>query len=162
MQALIDRGIPVRGVMVGDGPLEARVVEAAAPVNTEVLGRRDDVPDVLAESDVFLFTSVVEGEGMPGVLIEAGLAGLPTVSTDVPGARTVIDVGVSGFVLDPDDFEGFVDACERLARDPELRASMGKAARNRCTREFTLEASARRWEELLDALIDDRDMPTTP
>jgi glycosyltransferase involved in cell wall biosynthesis len=161
MQALIDRGIPVRGVMVGDGPLEARVVDAAALVNTEVLGRRDDVPELLAESDVFLFTSVVEGEGMPGVLIEAGLAGLPTVSTDVPGARTVIDDGVSGVVVDPDDFRGFVDACERLARDPELRASMGQAARERCMRGFTLEASARRWEELLDALIDDRDIPTT-
>jgi len=158
MQVLGDRGLSVRGVVIGDGPLEDEVGRAAAEANTSVLGRRDDVPDLLAQSDVFVFPSLVEGEGMPGVLIEAGLAGLPTVSTEVPGARTVIEDGVTGFVIDPDDFDGFVDACEMLATDAELRASMGRAAREKCMQEFTLEASTHRWEEVLDSLIQDDDL----
>ena len=44
---------------------------------------------------------------MPGVLIEAGFAGLPVVTTEVPGARTVIEDGVTGFVVGVDDLDGF-------------------------------------------------------
>jgi len=157
MVALCNRGLPVRGVVVGDGPLEKEVFRAALEANTTVLGRRDDVPDLLARSDVFVFPSMVEGEGMPGVLIEAGLAGLPTVATEVPGARTVIEDGVTGFIVDPEDSDGLIAACARLAADAELREAMGRAARDRCMREFTLEASIRRWEEVLDAFIEDRD-----
>ena len=53
-----------------------------------------------------MFTSLPPGEGMPGVLIEAGLSGLATVSTRVPGARDVIEDGVTGFLVDIDDKRG--------------------------------------------------------
>ena len=56
----------------------------------ELLGPRSDVPELLRSADVFVFTSLPTGEGMPGVLIEAGLSGLPAVSTPVPGAATVV------------------------------------------------------------------------
>jgi glycosyltransferase involved in cell wall biosynthesis len=136
-------GTQLDAIVVGDGPLRPRLR------GVELLGRRDDVPDVLAGSDLLVFTG--KGiEGMPGVLIEAGLCGLPVVTTDVPGARSVVEDGVTGFVVaDPVELVEHVD---RLARDAELRRRMGAAGRERCLERFTVEASARRWRALLDAL----------
>jgi glycosyltransferase involved in cell wall biosynthesis len=144
--------VEAHAVAVGDGPLleESR---RDAPPWIEFLGRRDDVPTLLGECDVLLFTSLAEGEGMPGVLIEAGLAGLPTVSTDVPGARAVIDSGVTGFVVGVDDVQAFTNAAERLAREPELRVAMGSAARQRCLEQFTLRSSIDLWETHLAKLV---------
>ena len=78
-------------------PCFSRSPRLATGLPIEVLGRRSDVPEILSQADVFLFTSLEEGEGMPGVLIEAGFAGLPVVTTEVPGARTVIEDGVDRF-----------------------------------------------------------------
>lgn len=139
-------------VLVGDGPLFEHLREPAREAGVEMLGQRDDVAAVLTESDLFVFTSVVAGEGMPGVLIEAGLAALPVVTTDVPGARTVIEDGVSGIVVAVDDRAALVEATHRLTGDAALRARMGQANRARCAEHFTIEASARRWQVLLGTL----------
>jgi glycosyltransferase involved in cell wall biosynthesis len=109
----------------------------------------------LVNADILLFTSTTEGEGMPGVLIEAGLAGLPAIATDVPGARAVIEEGISGFVVPVNDFEALVEASERLANDPELRKLMGVAARQKCVREFTLDSSVHLWRAHFQALAGD-------
>lgn len=153
VRALRATGDDVRAVIAGDGPSRAEVETAAAPDGIEVLGHVDDVPALLAASDVFVFVSRPEGEGMPGVLIEAGMAGLPTVTTDVPGASTVVAHGVTGFVVPVDDFDALVDATRRLARDVDLRRTMGAAAADRCHARFSLDASARRWQNVIDGLL---------
>ena len=152
ISALRGRGVEANGIVVGDGPL-LEECRRSAPSGIEFLGRRDDVPTLLRECDVLLFTSLAEGEGMPGVLIEAGLAGLPTVATDVSGARTVIDEGITGFIVAVDDVEGFINAAERLARDPGLRVAMGSAARTRCLERFTLRSSIDTWQKHLADLL---------
>ncbi len=88
---------------------------------------------------------------MPGVLIDAGLAGLaglPVVTTDVPGARDVVVNGETGFVRDPADHEGLVSAVASLCEDASLRDRMGRAARGRCTTRFSLQASVGAWRDL--------------
>jgi glycosyltransferase involved in cell wall biosynthesis len=151
IEALRERGIDAGGVMVGDGPLFADL-RSQKPEGLEMLGSRNDVPELLAKGDIFLFTSTTEGEGMPGVLIEAGLAGLPVVTTDVPGARAVVADGTTGLVVPVDDTGMLIDAAERLARDPDLRKSMGASARQRCLDQFTLESSLDLWRTNLEAL----------
>jgi glycosyltransferase involved in cell wall biosynthesis len=155
VRALRERGLDVKGVVVGDGPMMERL-ENLATSDIELLGTRDDVPSILATSDIFLFPSIAEGEGMPGVVIEAGLAGLPVVATRVPGLSTVVVDGKTGLLVDVDDFAGMVDAAERLAVDADLRHALGQAARHRCEREFGLESSIGKWEAVLSALIDER------
>lgn len=140
--------------MVGDGPMAANLEWEAPRYGVELLGRRDDVPAVLRSCDVFLFTSMPEGEGMPGVLIEAGLAGLPTVATDVPGANTVIASDRSGFVVAPDDIETFIACTESLVTDESLRREMGAEARQRCLKHFTLDASAAALGNAMAALLE--------
>lgn len=160
VEELRRRGHPVRGLLVGDGPMEAHLRGPAQAAGVQMLGRRLDVPDVLASADVFAFTSVAESEGMPGVLIEAGLAGLPTVATHVPGADTVIEPGRTGQVVPVEDFDALVGALESLALDAGERRRMGQAARRRCVELFSLEASVRRWCQLFDALQGDGPLPT--
>lgn len=149
------RDLAFEAVMVGDGPLEQSLRGRAEAAGVEMLGRRDDVADLLADSDIFVFTSLPPGEGMPGVLIEAALSGLATVSTRVPGAKDVIEDGVSGTIVDTDDREAMVDAVDRLIGDPELRRAMGARARERGLEGYTLEASAEQWRSLFRRLAPD-------
>ena len=151
VEALRRRGLAVEGVLVGDGPLEGALRAAATPGVT-LLGRRNDIPEQLRAADVLVFPSVPESEGMPGVLIEAGLAALPVVATDCPGVRDVVVDGQTGFVVGVDDAGAMEEAAARLVGDPELRAAMGAAARERCVERFSLAASAARWRGLLDCL----------
>lgn len=156
VHALRASGTAVRGRIVGDGPLSGEVTAAAAAFGIEVLGRRDDVEALLADSDVFCFPSRPEGEGLPGVLIEAALSGLPCVTTDVPGARTVVVHGETGFIVAADDQVGFVAAVARLAEDPDLRQRMGDAARRKAAAELTTESSLAKWSQLLQEFADRR------
>jgi glycosyltransferase involved in cell wall biosynthesis len=150
---LIGEGLDLEAVMVGDGPLQSSLRPDAERAGIDMLGRRDDVPDLLSRSDIFVFTSLAPGEGMPGVLIEAGMAGLATVATRVPGARDVIEDGVTGLLVDIDDKAALIDSVRRLVSDADLRAEMGRRARQRCLDNFSLQASVENWRVILGPLL---------
>jgi glycosyltransferase involved in cell wall biosynthesis len=145
--------VEVEAAIAGDGPLFESLRQPAATHHVELLGRIDDVPALLGASDVFLFTSIAEGEGMPGVLIEAALAGLPAVTTDVPGARDVVVDGQTGCVVPIDDFDALVAATRALVEDGDLRVAFGAAARAHGVANFAIDASFERWNELFAALF---------
>jgi glycosyltransferase involved in cell wall biosynthesis len=153
VRRLREAGVALSASMAGDGPLTGALVEPAARAGVELLGHCSDVPNLLRTADVVAFTSVPDGEGMPGVFIEAGLSGVPVVSTRVPGASTVIDDGRSGFVVEVDDVDAFVERARQLLQNTELRQNFGAAARARCLSNFTLEASARAWQKLVSGLV---------
>lgn len=146
-------GIDLEATLVGDGPLLGPIRESAERAGISVLGHRSDVPSLLSSADVCCFTSSGESEGMPGVLIEAGLAGLPTVATAVAGASTVIDSHRTGVVTAVDDIDAFVAAVRRLVLDEALRTRMGLAALERCSAEFTIDASVAKFQKALDELV---------
>jgi glycosyltransferase involved in cell wall biosynthesis len=141
-----------RAVMVGAGPLAATVRPLAEAEGIEVLGNRSDVPDLLRAADVFVFTSLPAGEGMPGVLIEAGLSGLASISPRVPGAAEVIHDGVTGLLVE-DSATAMVEAVGQLLDHADKRSAMGVAARIRCESEFSLDLMARRWQAALQPLL---------
>ncbi len=113
-----------RAVIVGDGPLAGELAPQAKASGVTLLGPRSDVPELLRGSEVFVFTSLPTGEGMPGVLIEAGLSGLPAVSTPVPGAATVVDDGTTGVIVDY-SVSAMVSAVGALLDSRDLRTEMG-------------------------------------
>ena len=124
-----------RFLLVGGGPLEGDVKAWAAGVdNLDLLGWRADVETILAATDVAILTS--DSEGMPLALVEAGLAELPAVTTDVGSAAEIVADGESGYVCSTS-----VDALEgrlrELLRDEPLRRRMGSRARLICEREFS-------------------------
>jgi len=151
--ALRDRGVALSAVVCGDGPLAPDLHDRARRAGVELLGTRPDVAEILRQSDVFVFPSAPTGEGMPGVLIEAGLCGLPAVATNVPGVTMIVEDAVTGFVVPVDDVGAMVEATARLVEDAGLRRRMGEAARRRNAERFTIDAVAERWLSFLQPLV---------
>jgi glycosyltransferase involved in cell wall biosynthesis len=149
VRALRAEGLPVTGKLVGDGPLRSDLKAQAAAAGVELVGWCADVVPLLQQADVFVFTSTPDGEGMPGVLIEAGLCGLPAVATRVAGTSTVIEDGRTGMIVPVADFTALVRATAELVRQPDRRTQMGAAARARCEAKFALPVVAHTWDTLL-------------
>lgn len=123
-------------LVVGDGS-ERVALEAASTRNVRFLGWRDDVETVYAAADLALLTS--DNEGMPLTLVEAALAGLPTVTTDVGSAGEVVLDGVTGAVV-PVDVEALTHAVQALLADDVRRRQAGAAATERAGRLFSVES----------------------
>ena len=147
------RGVAVSAAVAGDGPLLGLLRALGPEAGVEVLGRLDDVVDELASADVVVFPGRPEGEGMPGVFIEAGMCGVPVVATDVPGASTVIDHGRTGLVVPVGDLGALIDAVVDVLADPGRRRRMGEEARRRCVEHWSLDAVATRWQLLFDEVL---------
>lgn len=153
---LRDEGIALRAQMIGGGPLSDVLADQAHKAGVDMLGSRADVADLLRQADLLVFTSLPEGEGMPGVLIEAGLSGLPAVATDVPGVRSVLADGETGLVVGVDDLPAMTTAAGGLLLDPERRATMGRAARERCSERFSMDTVGAQWVDMLEPLLEAR------
>lgn len=134
-------------VVAGDGPerpkLEA-MAERSAPSRVHFLGATEGPDTVLAAADVLALSS--DSEGFPGVLIEAGLAGLPVVATDVGWIRDVVRDGETGLLVP----RGMVDEFAAAARDAlSRRARLGAAARAHCLAEFEMVSITDKWRRLI-------------
>ena len=147
-------GVTFEAKLVGDGPLATSLLGPAEVAGVAVLGPRSDVADQMRGADVLVFPSRPAGEGMPGVLIEAGLSGLPVVATTVPGVRSIVRDGETGLVVPVDDVAAMASATARLLADPDLRTTMGRAARKHCRARFGLDEVGERWMALLQPLLD--------
>jgi glycosyltransferase involved in cell wall biosynthesis len=161
VRTLRDGGGEIDATIAGDGPLLDAVRSAGRDAGVEVPGNVDDVPTLLAASDVLVLTSA-PNEGMPGVLIEAGMTGLPVVTTDVPGARDVVVDGTTGLVVPIDDFEALVRATRTLVDDAALRDRFGAAGRTRCETRFGFDTSLRLWQALLEEITQEVVRPGRP
>ena len=101
----------------------------------DYLGSTDDIRTAFAEADVIVLPSY--REGTPRALLEAAAMGIPSVTTDAPGCREVVDDGVTGFLCDVRSAGSLAEAMERMIglSAPE-RAAMGAAARRRAEKIF--------------------------
>ena len=100
------------------------------------MGFREDITPHLALADVVVLPSFY-GEGVPRSLLEGGAAGRALITTDTPGCRDVVIDGETGLLVPERDAPALARAMERLARDPELRRSLGDGARARVRKEFS-------------------------
>lgn len=120
----------LRAYLVGDGSerraLEARVAAEGLTDRVAFVGWSSDSPNWYAAADVVALTS--DREGTPLALIEAAAAGRPVVATDVGGVSDVVVDGQTGWVVAADDVRALADRIVRLARDPGMRAGMGRDA----------------------------------
>jgi glycosyltransferase involved in cell wall biosynthesis len=98
------------------------------------LGHVDDMPALFRAVDAVVLPSY--REGLPKGLIEAAACGLPLVTTDVPGCREVVTHGVEGLLVPVRDAGALAAAIARLQDSPDLRASLGQAARARALAEY--------------------------
>lgn len=141
----------VRLAIAGEGPLRGPLEAAAlalAADRVHFLGALPSPLELYHAADALLLSS--DSEGVPGVLIEAALAGLPCVATDVGWVRDVVQDGVTGALVPPGDPQALADALDRvLSGAPAL----GAAARLHALDRFELGVVVDAWEEFLRDLV---------
>ena len=148
-------------VMCGDGPLraqlETRRLAAGLDRRVMLLGNRPDVSDLMAAADVLVLAS--RTEGMPGVLIEAGLMGLPVVAYAIAGVPEVVIDDRTGRLVTAGDEDGLASVALEVLADPALRTRLGAEARARCA-DFDIRVVAPRYARLYESLSADSKVAT--
>lgn len=120
--------------------------------NFEFLGNRSDVPQLLNESDLFIMSS--EQEGLPISLIEATIAGLPCIVTDVGGCAEIIEMCGNGAAIRYGDAEGYARLLQELIQKPDkLRIWSDNAKKNFSS--LDIEVAAGRHVELYSEILKD-------
>ncbi len=145
-----------RFVMVGDGALRPAVERAVAAAGLEgsflLPGWREEVPDLMRAFDVFLLTSL--WEGLPKVVPQALLSGVPVVATAVDGTREIVDDGVDGFLAPPGDVETLCRrVCAILSGEVPIDP---RRKRDRLLREFDQAEMVRAQERLYEELLAEK------
>ena len=141
-------------LIAGDGPrrhaLES-LAEAILAGRYRFLGAVEDIGTVLHAVEAIVLTS--RTEGLPGALIEAGLCGIPAVSTDVGGVREIVEDGATGRLVPIGDIAATAAAVTAVL---ERRIEIGTAARLRCAERFDTARALDQWEALLRGLAPPR------
>jgi len=148
--------VPFRLVVVGDGPLRARMERRARRAldgRVEFAGRvePDRLPGYYAASDVFC-TPARSGESFGLVLLEAMATGIPIVATSLPGYRTVLTPEREGSLVEPRDSSAMAFALRKLLVHPRLRARMG-AHGVETARRYGWDGIVERLEEVYASLL---------
>ena len=145
-------------VIVGKGNeayeamLRRRCGELGVADRVRFVGELSDSRLILAAASVEVLCS--QYEGCANVLLEAMAMGVPIVATRVGGNPEVVEDGVTGCIVPPEDPAALADAVVRLLACPERRAAMGAAGRRRAERDFSLEVAMKRIEALYDGSVD--------
>jgi glycosyltransferase involved in cell wall biosynthesis len=128
------------------GRLEAVAAELGVSDRVHLLGPRDDIPDLLAGADVFAMPS--DWEGLPLALLEAMFARKAVVATAVAGIPEAIESGVHGLLVPPGDRAAMTAALHSLLTDATQREALGRNARERASKQFSIEAMTDAYERL--------------
>ncbi len=133
--------VQVVGWYAKDHPLVAR-----NRGQVEFLGLRNDIPEILSETDIFVMPSY--SEGLSNALMEAMASGCACIASDVGGNRFLIQNGVSGFLFQAGDRDALASHIRRLVDDPAKRQSLGQHARKRIEDAFSSEKIGKQYDEL--------------
>jgi glycosyltransferase involved in cell wall biosynthesis len=148
-------------LIVGEGPdrprLEEEIRSLGLGERVRLLGERHDVPELLADADVFVLSS--SSEGLPVSVLEAMAAGLPVVASRVGGVAELVVDGETGILVRPGDASALAAALSSLIADPAERRRLGAAGRARAEERFDLEPFRRAHVELYSRELARRGLP---
>ena len=146
------RHINLDFIMAGDGELlewcRERIIAENLPV--KVLGWQSNIEKVLSAADIVVLTS--DNEGTPLSLIQAGMAGLPVVTTNVGSVPEVVINGITGVIADL-DVQEIANALEELVNNKALRSQLGSAAQEFTLANFGVERLVNDHEALYKKLL---------
>ena len=131
-------------MIVGEGELKTALINQVKEYKLDnkiiFTGTRNDISDILSAFDVFTQFSVdAGGETFPVALIEALAAGLPAVGSRVGDIEFLIDNGINGFLVEPENIGQFNSALLKIIDIRQTSEEMGKASREKYLNEFTLD-----------------------
>lgn len=130
--------------------VEDHVERAGLRQHVVFLGIRRDIPEILADSDVFVLSSL--WEGMPGSILEGMAARLPVVATAVGGIPEVVVQHETGYLVPPGDAASLADALQRLVEDRAGRLAMGQKGFERVCQNFSIEEKVRELQAVYASL----------
>lgn len=142
------------GMGIDQEKIEAEVKRLGLQDAVIFTGHRQDVPDILAASDVSVMTSLYEG--IPRALMESMALGLPVVATDVPGTRSLIQSGKTGLLVKYDDVPGFTSAIVKVLTNSTLARQLGENGRHHVQTEFNEYVVADRVEEIYNHVLNNK------
>lgn len=155
---LVRRRADVRFVLVGDGPREPHIRRLAGELgiadHVHFLGRRADVPALIQRADVVCHPSRMEG--LPNAVMEAMAAARPIVATTAGGTPELVQDGIHGLLVVPQNPESLADKILTLVNDRARGEALGAAARLRIERQFSVEALVARVDSLYRSLLNGR------
>jgi len=117
-------------------------------------GQRSDVPQIMREIDISVLPSLTES--FSNTLLESMANGLPVVATNVGGNPEIVSDGVNGILVAPRDPAALSRSMVELIQQPELARRLGKAAREKVVRNYSLNHLLRRTEDLYISLLKRR------
>ncbi len=145
--------------IAGGGPDRVALQALAAELGVEdcvrFLGRRSDIPNLLAAADLFAMPSHAEGLGIAA--LEAMAVGLPLLASAVGGLKDLVVDGETGLLLPHGDVDAWATALERTLADPEARKSMGQAGRRRVQESFLPVQMVDGYEKLYRKALERRE-----
>jgi glycosyltransferase involved in cell wall biosynthesis len=148
----------VRFVLIGDGEkrhsFEQQVAGLALEKNFLFLGRRADVPEILASCDIAVLPS--RAEGLPNAVLEYMAAGLPAVVSSVGGNSELVQDGLTGLLVPPEDSAALSAALLKLLRDPNLAREIALSGHDCAVRNFGFERLVREVDALYSELLQRR------
>lgn len=157
---LHDEGVDLRCDIVGDGPmrpqLEAMIREKRLEGVVRLAGARpeSEVAQMMAEARLFVLPSIIASdgqmEGIPVALMEALAAGRGVVTTAISGIPELVEDGVSGLLVAPEDAPALAAAMKRLLTNRVLAEEMGRRGQQKVRAEFTLRDCVRQLLARLD------------
>lgn len=132
------------------GQLEAQISSLSLEKNVKLLGRWENVRELLAAADAFVLPS--RWEGLPMALLEAMMAGLPVIATRVQGVEEVIENGVQGFLVPLENPEELSKAILQLLDGSVQRSAMGLAASSRIMQSYTTDQMCEKYLSVIQKL----------
>jgi glycosyltransferase involved in cell wall biosynthesis len=147
--------------VVGDGPLAVYndyLVQNNIHKSVTLLGKREDVKNLLMESDIFVLPS--RREGMPNALMEAMLLGLPCIGTDISGCQDLIADRINGILVPPANIEKLLEALVYLMENAEAGKRMGTLARETICTFNSMEIVSKQYLSLYFDLLNVRTVNT--
>jgi glycosyltransferase involved in cell wall biosynthesis len=139
--ALVQNHPQLHFAIIGEGEerhhLETLTHDYSLRNNIHLLGGKPEAATLLPAFDIFILPSVKEG--LPYVILEAGLAGLPVVATRVGGIAEIIDHQQNGLLVTPANPNDLAEAIEQLIQNPAQRKTFGDRLRDKVKKNFTLE-----------------------
>ena len=119
--------------------------------NILFLGYRHDIGEILKVTDIFVHPSKREGLGIAS--LEAMATGLPLVTSNIHGIKDYVINGKTGYCLDPNDVNGYAEAIQKLANDPELCKTIGEYNMD-AVKKYSLENSILNMETIIQELVE--------
>lgn len=116
------------------------------------LGFREDIPQILKTTDIFVLPSILP-DSFPTVVLEAMASEKPVIATKSGGASEMIVDGKTGYLINIGDTDEAASKVSRLCNDSELASNMGKAGRKRLLEEYSFEHFAEKMKNYICQIL---------